>query len=83
MRSVAIIHKIIGKKLKELEKFIQTLGSETKSYVDTGPVLERAFAQQRKVVGKNSCLITDKFGSWVFLAEIITDLDLVAKIKWT
>ena len=35
-------HKIIGKKLKELEKFIQTLGGETKSYVDAGPVLERA-----------------------------------------
>ena len=76
-------HKIIGKKLKELEKFIQTLGGETKSYVDAGPVLERAFAQQAGlgVVGKNSCLITGKFGSWVFLAEIITNLDLACKNK--
>lgn len=74
-------HKIIGKKLRELEKFIQTLGGKTKSYVDTGPILERAFAEQAGigVVGKNSCLITDKFGSWVFLAEIITDLNLVCE----
>lgn len=74
-------HKIIGKKLRELEKFIQTLGGKTKSYVDTGPILERAFAEQAGIgiVGKNSCLITDKFGSWVFLAEIITDLDLVGE----
>lgn len=76
-------HKIIGKKLKGLEKFIQTLGGKTKSYVDAGPVLERAFAEQAGlgVIGKNSCLITDKFGSWVFLAEIITDLDLVCVNK--
>lgn len=76
-------HKIIGKKLRELEKFIQTLGGKTKSYVDAGPVLERAFAEQAGlgVVGKNSCLIIDKFGSWVFLAEIITNLDLVGADK--
>lgn len=74
-------HKIIGKRLKELEKFIQNIGGETKSYVDAGPVLERALAEQAGlgVVGKNSCLITDKFGSWVFLAEIITDLNLADK----
>ncbi|MBI4995134.1 tRNA epoxyqueuosine(34) reductase QueG [Candidatus Peregrinibacteria bacterium] len=74
-------HKIIGSKLRELEKFIQTLGGKTKSCVDAGPVLERALAEQAGlgVVGKNSCLITDKFGSWVFLAEIITDLDLAEK----
>lgn len=69
-------HKIISKKLEELEKFIQTLGGKTKAYVDTGPVLERALAEQAGlgVIGRNSCLITKKIGSWVFLAEIITDL---------
>lgn len=66
-------HKVIGKKLKELEKFIGG-----KSYVDTGPILERAFAEQSGLgrIGKNGCLITKKFGSWIFIGEIITTLDL-------
>jgi epoxyqueuosine reductase len=83
-------HKIIGRKLKELEKFIRELDQpvmvrephhdivKTLSYIDTGPILERALAEQAGigVIGKNSCVITKEFGSWVFLAEIITNLDL-------
>lgn len=81
-------HKVIGKKLKELEKFIQksthsptqhcTHNVHTKSYVDTGPIMERALAEQAGLgrIGKNGCLITEKFGSWIFLSEIITTLEL-------
>ncbi|MFA7685195.1 MAG: tRNA epoxyqueuosine(34) reductase QueG [Candidatus Gracilibacteria bacterium] len=73
-------HKIIGKKLKELEAFIKTLSPkiETKSYIDTGPILERSFAEKSGLgtVGKNTCLITKEFGSWVFLGEIITTLGI-------
>lgn len=73
-------HKIIGKKLKTLEAHIHKLApaAEIRSYVDTGPVLERAFAEQAGIgfIGKNSCLITPEYGSWVFLAEIITTLPL-------
>ncbi|MEK9132226.1 MAG: tRNA epoxyqueuosine(34) reductase QueG [Patescibacteria group bacterium] len=81
-------HKIISKKLKELEEFICKTGAqifpnkkiETKCYVDTGPILERSFAVQARigVIGKNSSLITKDFGSWVFLAEVITNLDLAS-----
>lgn len=91
-------HKIIGKKLRKLEEFIRELGIlrqaqddtndskiATRSYVDTGPILERALAEQAGigVIGKNSCLITKEFGSWVFLAEIITNLDLMDENKKT
>lgn len=73
-------HKIIGKNLKKLEAFIKELvpNEETKSYVDTGPILERALAEQSGLgtIGKNGCVITKEFGSWVFLSEIITTLDL-------
>lgn len=73
-------HNVIGKKLKKIEAYIKELSpeAETKSYVDTGPVLERALAEQAGLgrIGKNSCLITKDFGSWVFLSEIITTLDL-------
>ncbi|MEK7673140.1 MAG: QueG-associated DUF1730 domain-containing protein [Patescibacteria group bacterium] len=76
-------HKVIGKKLKQIEKFIRALSAQaakplTRSYVDTGPILERALAEQAGLgrIGKNSCFITEKFGSWVFISEIITTLDL-------
>lgn len=69
-------HKILGKKLKELGRFIQEKFSkeETKSYVDTGPILEKAYAREAGlgVIGKNSCLITKEFGTWIFLGIILT-----------
>jgi epoxyqueuosine reductase len=75
-------HKIISKKLRKFEDWIceQFPEARTKAYVDTGPVLERALAQQSGigVIGKNGCLITREYGSWVFLSEIITTLDLTA-----
>ncbi len=75
-------HKVIEKKLKSLSKFIlETAGSgaEVKGYVDTGPVLEKAFAQAAGLgfFGKNTNVITRHYGSWVFLASLITNLELV------
>jgi len=73
-------HKILKKRLIKVQKFIEELDpdAKTKAYVDTGPILEKAYAEQAGlgVIGKNSCLITKEFGSWVFLSEIITSLDL-------
>ena len=74
-------HKIIQKNLKNLCRFItETLAAKARYYVDTGPILERAFAETSGLgyIGKNTCLITEDFGSWVFLAEILTTLDLPA-----
>lgn len=73
-------HRIIGEKLKVLESFISTyIGPEgtTKSYVDTGPVLERSYAARAGLgwIGKNTMLINDGLGSYFFLGEILTTLE--------
>lgn len=72
-------HTIIEDKLEELIAKIDALGGRCwKGYVDHGPLLERAFAERAGVgfIGKNTNLITPDYGSWVFLAEVITDLNL-------
>lgn len=81
-------HKVIEKKLKALSDFILKTappGSEAKGYVDTGLVLEKAFAQQAGLgfFGKNTNLITRHYGSWVFLASLITNVDLVVDAPHT
>jgi len=73
-------HKVIKKKLRALTDYLEALAPDHrhKAYVDTGPILERALAEQAGLgsIGKNACLITPEHGSWVFLAEVITTLDL-------
>lgn len=74
-------HDMILKKLEELEKFIKSEAPQArmKSYGDTGPVLERTIAAEAGLgwIGKNSCLINTHVGSYFFLGEILTDLQLV------
>ena len=50
----------------------------TRSYVDTGPIVERVFAKYAGIgwTGKNTCLINQKKGSWLFLGVILTSLEL-------
>lgn len=51
---------------------------ETRSYVDTGPILERVYAKYAGIgwIAKNTCIINQKIGSWLFLGVILTSLDL-------
>jgi epoxyqueuosine reductase len=74
-------HDVLGRHLKELAAFVDQLGgAETRSlwYVDTGPLLERDFAQRAGLgfIGKHTNLISRQFGNWFLLAEIITTLEL-------
>lgn len=81
-------HNVIWEKLGDLEDFIHNnadIPVALRSYVDTGPVLERSFATRSGIgaTGKNSCLIIQGAGSYFFLAEILTDLPLGTDIPYT
>jgi epoxyqueuosine reductase len=74
-------HEVLGKRLKQLTLFVNGLGDDrTPSlwYVDTGPVLERDLAQRAGIgfVGKHTNVISRRLGNWIFLAEILTTLEL-------
>jgi epoxyqueuosine reductase len=73
-------HKVINKKLEAFTRYLAALApkAEYRTFVDTGPLLERAFAQRAGIgfIGKNTMVITKGLGSWVFLASVITTLDL-------
>jgi len=74
-------HAVIEARLARLDAFIREAGGPgtgCRGYVDHGPVLEKAFARQAGIgfIGKNTLLITEEFGSWVFLAVILTTVEL-------
>jgi epoxyqueuosine reductase len=75
-------HRVMRERLERLRLVIEKLAPqvETRVYVDTGPVVERAFARLSGVgwVGKNTCLIHQEKGSWIFLGVILTSLKLEA-----
>jgi epoxyqueuosine reductase len=71
-------HNIIERKLKSVDELLRTHGGIQKCYVDTGPVLERDYAADAGIGwhGKSTMLINKKLGTWFFLAEIFTTLEL-------
>ena len=73
-------HSVIKEKLNELLHFIQTEIGEVsgRAFVDSAPVLDKAWAAKSGLgwMGKNSNLITQKVGSFYFIAELIIDLEL-------
>ncbi|KAA2212820.1 tRNA epoxyqueuosine(34) reductase QueG [Teichococcus oryzae] len=73
-------HDIVKKRLKALARWMvdRWRGSELKVFVDTAPVAEKPLAQQAGLgwQGKHSNLVSRTHGSWLFLGEIYTTLDL-------
>ena len=73
-------HKVLRKPLIELARHIESLEPDARTYasVDTGPVLERAWAQRAGVgaIGKHSLALRRDMGSWFFLATILTTVEL-------
>ena len=77
-------HRALMRRLREVERALHEDARksggeiETRCYVDTGPVVERLYAKYAGVgwIGKNTCIINQKKGSWLFLGVILTSLDL-------
>lgn len=74
-------HEVMGAKLEQLCSAIGEIGgpaTQTKWYVDTGPVLERDLAQRAGIgfIGKHTNLINRGLGNWILLGEILTNLEL-------
>ena len=74
-------HRAMKRRMRDFVRGLEAeLGSEIAArwYVDDGPMLDRAAANRAGIgwFGRNSNILTPEFGSWVFLGQVITDLDL-------
>lgn len=71
-------HNIVKSYLDKICKFIEGLGGQAISFVDSNTLPERYIAYLSGIgfIGKNNMIITKKYGSFVFLGEIITDLNI-------
>jgi len=78
-------HKVLLKRIKAVESRLhEAFGPfEARAFVDTGPIVERSLAEAAGLgwTGKNTCLIGPKFGSFGFLAVLLTSLDVEAEEK--
>jgi len=82
-------HELVMRRLREVERsLVQTWQDpqnpagpavETRCYVDTGPLVERVYAKYAGVgwIGKNTCILNQKMGSWLFLGVILASVELV------
>jgi epoxyqueuosine reductase len=78
-------HDALMPRLEKVEQAIRDLAEQdglavqTRRYVDTGPILERVYAKYAGIgwIGKNTCIINQRGGSWLFLGVILTSLELV------
>lgn len=73
-------HKVLLKRLQSLDAALKDrLGDfESRCYVDTGPLVERVYARYAGIgwTGKNTCILNQHLGSWLFLGIILTAIEL-------
>ena len=72
-------HDVLKGRLRRLARFVvETFGAEVKLFVDTAPVMERPLAARAGIgwQGKHTNLVSRRHGSWLFLGELFTTLDL-------
>jgi epoxyqueuosine reductase len=77
-------HAAVLRRLRRLESELGQLANESnvalqmRSYVDTGPLIERVYAKYAGIgwIAKNTCVINQQLGSWLFLGVILTSIDL-------
>jgi epoxyqueuosine reductase len=73
-------HDSVMRRLRQVEARLRAEAPEcqTRCYVDTGPLVERVWAKYAGVgwQGKNTCIINQQLGSWIFLGVILTSLEL-------
>jgi epoxyqueuosine reductase len=72
-------HDVMKKRLRALARWVhEDLGAGVKLFVDTAPVMEKPLAQRAGLgwQGKHTNLVSRRFGSWLFLGEVYTDLIL-------
>ncbi len=82
-------HDVLLPRLRQVESGLLDLcaahevpAPRTWCYVDTGPVIERIFARYAGIgaIGKNTCILSEEAGSWLFLGVILTSLELIADL---
>jgi epoxyqueuosine reductase len=86
-------HEVLMRKLHLIDSRLRELLSaegtqnhadalQTRCYVDTGPLVERIYAKYAGVgwIGKNTCILNQKLGSWLFLGVIVTSIELEADL---
>ncbi len=80
-------HKVLLRRLKAMERLLKEDIGEFQSwaYVDTGPLVERAFTAMAGVgwTGKNTCTLNEKLGSFFFLGVILTSLEIADEQRAT
>lgn len=77
-------HRVLGERLDSFVAFLQAEAPDARSlaYVDTGPVMEKAWAQRAGLgwIGKHSNLVSGQYGSWLLLGEVLTTADLTPDV---
>jgi epoxyqueuosine reductase len=79
--SRADYHDSVMRRLRQVEAALRAAGGDdlvTRCYIDTGPIVERVVAKYAGVgwIGKNTCIINQKLGSWLFLGVILCSLEI-------